>query len=103
MVFLDYTTVTIGSSQGRTLKYTTPNYKCLISLEIVSIERINKVYVMYAEVEPGSPDRLDYFLSSQTTSFGLTKVLSANTRIFSDFDLSPFTGIFHIFRLPESP
>ena len=110
--FIDYFKVSIGSSVGYSLKYTTPNYKTMVSIEILSMERNDKTFSLYAPVA-GDLTRANYFIDNQnktipnTTNlrvgaFGLTKILPANTQIIGDGDLSPFSAVLHIFRLPES-
>lgn len=103
--FSDYTTTTIGSSQGDTLKYTAP-YRCMIILQITAMERNNKYFGVYTPVG-GDQARRDYLIHNNvidgriSSGFGLTRILDTGDQLWGDNDLSPFGATIHIFRFPE--
>lgn len=108
MVFLDYTTATIGSSEGVAVLKFTASYKCMVTVQINLMETNGKIYSLYKRVA-ADPARLDFFIDNNnstgidTRSYGLTKIMNSGEQIFGNGDLSPFDATLHIFRLPEAP
>jgi hypothetical protein len=111
MVFLDYKTVPFS---GNGTKYTT-EYKCMIIAEISNIN--------YSLLSGGTIERKLYFsrlgleqnfhkvlrnssaLSGTNyiyESFGASHVIPAGVAIIAS-GYTTLTGVFHIYRIPESP